>query len=890
MNTPVILVDGSSYLFRAYYAMPPLTNAQGHPTGAMYGVINMLRKLLADYQPEHVAIVFDAKAKTFRHDLYPDYKANRAVMPEELAQQIEPLHEIIRAMGFPLLIQPGVEADDIIGTLAKQATQQKIPLLISTGDKDMAQLVNHYVTLVNTMTDKIMDVTGVKEKFGVIPEQIIDYLTLIGDTVDNIPGVPKVGPKTAAKWLNTYKNLDELIAAADTIKGKVGENLRNHLDDLALTRQLVTIKTDVDLKENVTELALNEPDKKKLKALFSNYEFKHWVSELSEEAITDHSATSHETIFTEQAFNRWLKLLTREKIFAFDTETTSLNAKSAELVGVSFAISGKSAYLPLAHDYDDAPQQLARDKVLDQLKPLLANPEYTVIGHNLKYDMEVLEKYQVTFQAKLVDTLLESYVINSVGSRHDMDTLALKYLQHQTITFEDVAGKGVKQKTFNEIDIETASSYAAEDAAITLALHQKLYPLLEQDKQLKSVFDNLDMPLVAILMRMESHGVLLDCPMLEKQSEQLGKEIDALQQKAYKLAGQEFNLSSPKQLQEILFEQLKLPVLKKTPGGQASTAEAVLQELALDFPLPAVILSYRSLSKLKSTYTDKLPQQIDPKSKRVHTSYNQAVTSTGRLSSNNPNLQNIPIRTEEGRKIRKAFIAPESYRLIAADYSQIELRIIAHVSQDPGLLQAFNQGLDVHRATAAEVFNTPFEQVTNEQRRHAKSINFGLLYGMSAFGLSKNLNISKDQAQQYMDVYFQRYPNVHTYMQEIGEFAEKHGYVETLWGRRIYIPDIQSSNKMRKKAAERIAINAPMQGSAADIIKKAMICVDEWLQNSKLPAHMIMQVHDELVLEVENSAVETAMAELKRCMEAAATLSVPLLVEMGIGNNWDEAH
>lgn len=890
MTSPVILIDGSSYLFRAYYAMPPLTNAAGHPTGAMYGVINMLRKLLSDYKPKHVAVIFDAKEKTFRHELYANYKTNRAVMPEELAVQIAPLHEMIRAMGFPLLVQSGVEADDIIGTLAAQATKQKIPLLISTGDKDMAQLVNPYVTLVNTMTETTMNSAGVKEKFGVKPEQIIDYLALIGDSVDNIPGVPGVGPKTAVKWLEKYGNLDGIVAAADEIKGKVGDNFRAHIKDLPLYRQLVSIKIDVKLTESINTLSLKEPDNEKLTELFSQYEFKNWVAQLTEKKESTAKATTHETVLTEKALDDWLKKLKEKKVFAFDTETTSLHAKSAELVGVSFAIEGAAAYAPVAHDYEGAPNQLSRDLVLEKLKPLLSDKKNTVIGHNLKYDIEVLAKYGISFEANLWDTLLESYVINSVGSRHDMDSLALKYLQRETITFEAVAGKGVKQKTFNQVEVEPAAAYAAEDAEVTLALHQYFYPILQREENLKRVFNELDMPLIPILARMELHGVLIDRKMLEKQSDSLAKSITALESQAYQLAGRQFNLSSPKQLQALLFDELKLPIIKKTAGGQPSTAENVLQDLAADFPLPAIILEYRSLSKLKSTYTDKLPLQIDANSGRVHTSYNQAVTSTGRLSSNNPNLQNIPIRTEEGRKIRKAFIAPKNYRIIAADYSQIELRIIAHVSQDSGLLKAFNHGLDVHRATAAEVFGVAFDDVTSEQRRHAKTINFGLLYGMSAYGLSKNLHIKKEAAQKYMDVYFERYPNVHDYMEKTCEFAKEHGYVETLYGRRIYVADIQSTNVMRRKAAERIAINAPMQGSAADIIKKAMICVDQWLQASKLSAHMVMQVHDELVLEVEHSVVDECVKKLKACMEGAAQLSVPLLVDVGVGDNWDEAH
>ncbi len=889
---PLILVDGSSYLFRAYFALPPLTNPEGEATGAMYGVLNMLRRLVKDYDSEHIVVVFDPKGKTFRNDLYPDYKANRTVMPDDLREQIAPLHVMIKALGFPLVIKDGVEADDVIGTLSKQAISEGMSVVISTGDKDMAQLVNDKVTLINTMTNKQLDVKGVEEKFGVKPNQIIDYLALVGDTSDNIPGVPNVGPKTAAKWIKQYGSLDNIVKSADEIKGKVGENLRNFLSELPLSRELVTIKLDVALSDSPSSLTLGEPDNKKLIELFSRYGFKNWLAELAnKDEVPAKEKLSYKAIFNKDELDKIIKEIKAKKQFAFDTETTSIDAMQAELVGISVATNEKNAvYIPLAHDYEGAPQQLSRELVLKALQPIFDDTQITMIGQNLKYDMEVLLNYGIEVKNHLIDTMIESYVLNSTSNRHDLDTLALKYLNRNTIKFEEVAGKGVKQKTFNEIELDVATEYAAEDAEVTFALHHKLNGLLDKESGLKKVFNEIDMPLVPILTTMERCGVLIDAAMLNKQSQTLGQRIDQLEQKAYEIAGAEFNLASPKQLQEILFDKLKLPILKKTPGGQASTAEGVLTELALDFPLPKVIIEYRTLSKLKSTYTDRLPEQIDPNTGRVHTSYNQAVTSTGRLSSNNPNLQNIPIRTEEGRKIRKAFIAPKGYQMIAADYSQIELRIIAHVSKDPGLLKAFREGQDVHRATAAEVFNVPIDKVTNDQRRHAKTINFGLLYGMSAFGLSKNLGISRGDAQNYMDTYFERYPNVHQYMEDTVVFAKKHGYVETIYGRRIYVPEINSSNGIRKKAAMRAAINAPMQGSAADVIKIAMLCVDEWISNSGLDVKMIMQVHDELILEVKADLVDDAVKHLRDCMEGALELSVPLLVDVGVGQNWDEAH
>lgn len=890
-SKPFILVDGSSYLFRAYFALPPLTNSHGEATGAMYGVLNMLRRLIKDYEPEYMAVVFDPKGKTFRHELYSEYKANRTVMPDELKAQIAPLHTMIKALGLPLVIQEGFEADDVIGTLAKEAEREGLSVVISTGDKDLAQLVNPNITLINTMTNTRLDEKGVEEKFGVKPTQIIDYLTLVGDTSDNVPGVPKVGPKTAVKWINHYGSLDQVIEKADEISGKVGENLRNFLKDLSLSRQLVTIKQDVPLQASVAALKLGYADKTKLIELFSHYEFKNWLAELLNQTEKTPTNITYKTLFTKPELRKVISAIQQKGQFAFDTETTSLDAMNAALVGVSLAVnSGEGFYIPLQHDYLGAPLQLSKADVLTELAPIFNDRKLIFIGQNIKYDMHILLNEGVEIKNQLQDTMIESYVLNSTSNRHDLDSLALNYLNRTTLKFEDVAGKGAKQKTFNEIEVEKATEYAAEDAEVTLALHEKLNSLLEATPPLKKVFLEIDMPLVPVLTRMERYGVLIDAAKLNEQSKFLSKRIAELEKEAFYLAGEEFNLGSPKQLQEILFNRLNLPIIKKTPQGQASTAEQVLQELALNYPLPKVILEYRTLSKLKSTYTDKLPEQIDPTTKRIHTSYNQAVTSTGRLSSNNPNLQNIPIRTEEGRKIRKAFIAPHGYRLITADYSQIELRIIAHVSKDPGLLKAFCEGLDVHRATAAEVFGVPLNAVTDEQRRHAKTINFGLLYGMSAFGLSKSLGIPRSDAQKYMDIYFERYPNIHQYMKDTVSFAGKHGFVETVYGRRIYVPDINSKNAIQKKAAERAAINAPMQGSAADIIKIAMLCVDQWIQTSGLPVKMIMQVHDELILEAKEEIVPEAVAHLRQCMEGALQLSVPFLVHVGVGTNWDEAH
>jgi DNA polymerase-1 len=893
---PLVLVDGSSYLFRAFHAMPNLTNSKGEPTGAIYGVVNMIRRLLADYEPEHIAVVFDAKGKTFRNDLYPEYKAHRPPMPEELAQQIQAVHEIIKAMGLPLLCVPGVEADDVIGTLAQQATDKGIDTVISTGDKDMAQLVNQHVSLIDTMKDAVSDEQGVVDRFEVTPAQIIDYLALIGDKVDNVPGVPKVGPKTAVKWLKEYGSLEAIMAHADEFKGKVGEYLRDSLEQLPLSKELVTIKKDVELDVDPTTVNRQSPDANALRDLFSRYEFKTWLAEVLgnqdgqqiEKAVPD---AHYETVFEQAALDAWLNKLNKASLFAFDLETTSLDYMQAEIVGCSFAVkSGEAAYVPMAHDYEGAPAQLAREAVLAQLKSLLEDPQQAKLGQNLKYDMSVLARYDIHMQGIEFDTMLESYVLDSTASRHDMDTLALKHLTHMTIHYEDIAGKGAKQLSFNQIELEQAAPYAAEDADITLRLHEALWPQLQETPSLVSVFRDIEMPLVPVLSRIERRGVLLDVKMLNKQSREFEKRLLELEKEAHKEAGEAFNLGSPKQLQAILFEKLGLPVISKTPKGQPSTAESVLQELAHDYALPELILEHRSLSKLKSTYTDKLPQQIDPASGRVHTSYHQAVAATGRLSSSDPNLQNIPVRKEEGRRIRRAFIAAPGHKMLAADYSQIELRIMAHLSKDDGLLKAFAAGEDIHRATAAEVFGIEPDKVSGDQRRSAKAINFGLIYGMSAFGLARQLDIERGMAQQYIDLYFARYPGVKAYMDETRERARQQGYVETVFGRRLYLPEIKASNAVRRQYAERTAINAPMQGTAADIIKRAMIDLDRAIEKSKLDIHMIMQVHDELVFEVAESIVEQASDIITNSMVSAAELAVPLIVDVGIGSNWDEAH
>lgn len=903
---PFILVDGSSYLYRAYHAMPPLTNRSGEATGTIYGVINMLRKLLKDYDPEHMAVVFDAKGKTFRDDLYAEYKANRPPMPDDLREQVEPIHNIVKAMGLPLLMIDGVEADDVIGTLAQQATEQGINTVISTGDKDMAQLVNEHVTLVNTMSNTITDIAAVKEKYGIEPAQIIDYLALMGDKVDNIPGVPNVGPKTATKLLQQYGSLQGVIDHADEVKGKLGENLRNAVPDLPLSYQLATIKLDVPLDFEPKTLDLQPADNATLLELFERYEFRTWTQEVrnapaettSTKATTESPADTapteqhYQAIVSETAFADLLKQLEAAELFAFDTETTSLNYLEARLVGMSFAIkAGTAFYLPLAHDYPGAPEQLDFDSTLARLKPLLESPNKLKVGQNLKYDRHVLLNHGVDLQGIAHDTMLQSYVLDSTATRHDMDSLAEKYLSRSTIHFEDIAGKGKKQLTFNQIGLDEATPYACEDADITLQLHQKLWPQIEAIPSLAEVYKHLEMPLLPVLNTLERNGVHIDIFMLQQQSDNLAHDIDRLEKQAHESAGEVFNLGSPKQLQAILYDKQQLPVRKKTPKGQPSTAEEVLQELADDgYELPQIIMQYRSLSKLKSTYTDKLPQMVNHSTGRVHTSYHQAVTATGRLSSSDPNLQNIPIRTETGRRIREAFVAADGAKILAADYSQIELRIMAHLSGDASLLKAFAEGEDIHRHTASEIFNVDLQAVTADQRRSAKAINFGLIYGMSAHGLSKQLGIERHQAAAYMDTYFERYPGVKQYMDNTRQQAKVDGYVETIFGRRLYLPEINSSNGMRRQYAERTAINAPMQGSAADIIKRAMIAIHDWLLSENTGIRMIMQVHDELVFEVPDDQLEHAKQEIERFMIEAAELKVPLEVGMGVGDNWEQAH
>ena len=894
-DKPLVLVDGSSYLFRAFHALPALTTSNGHPTGAIRGVIAMLKRLAKDYVGSPIAVVFDAKGDTFRNDLYPQYKANRPPMPDDLRVQIAPIHEIIRAMGLQLLIVDGVEADDVIGTLATEATRKQREVVISASDKDLAQLVSDHVTLVDTMTGTRLDRDGVIAKFGVPPERIIDYLALMGDTSDNIPGVPKVGPKTAAKWLVEYGSLDGVIAQAPNIPGKVGESLRASLEMLPLSRRLTTIKCDVELNVGIEALTPDPADLALLRELFGKYEFRAWLDELRSDASAPTEVVDggkrYETILDWLELDRWIERIRSRGQFAFDTETTSLDYMQAELVGVSFAIeSGHAAYVPVGHDYPDAPAQLPRDEVIARLKPLLEDRALVKIGQNPKYDKNVLKSYGVELDGVAFDTMLESYVLDSVATRHNMDDLAERYLGVKTIRFEDVAGKGAKQVTFNAVAVDRAAEYAAEDADITLRLHEVLWPKLTAVPRLRSVFEDIEMPLVGVLSRMERTGALVDGKLLTAQSGELARRMEALAQEAFSLAGEEFNLDSPKQLQAILYDKLGLPVLKKTPGGQPSTAEPLLAELALDYPLPRVIMDYRSLTKLKSTYTDKLPLQINARTGRIHTSYHQAVAATGRLSSADPNLQNIPVRTAEGRRIRQAFIAPPGRTLVAADYSQIELRIMAHLSGDAGLRSAFAEGLDVHRATAAEVFGTPVGSVTADQRRSAKAINFGLIYGMSAFGLGRQLGVSRSVAQEYIERYFARYPGVRLYMEGVRARAAEQGYVETVFGRRLYLPEINASNGMRRQAAERTAINAPMQGTAADIIKRAMIAVDRWLGESSLGVSMIMQVHDELVFEVDDADVEHVSDGVMQRMQGAADLDVALVVDVGCGRNWDEAH
>ena len=899
---PVVLVDGSSYLFRAFYALPDLRSTTGHPTGAIRGVISMLRRLAKAYPDSPLAVVFDAPGKTFRDDMYSEYKANRSAMPDDLREQIAPIHEMIKAMGLPLISVVGVEADDVIGTYAAQATLLQRETVISTGDKDMAQLVTPYVTLVNTMTETTMDAEGVKDKFGVGPELIVDYLALMGDTVDNIPGVPKVGPKTAAKWLNEFGSLDALVAAADEVKGKVGDNLRESLEQLPLSRALTQIKCDLELPMTFADLIPTASNDEVLAEFYREFEFKSWLEELAAApalssadelpaAAKQAPATHYELILDSDHLRRWIERLEAAELIAVDTETTSIDYMKAELVGFSFAVSpGEAAYLPVAHDYPGAPEQVSLEEALAALKPVLANVAIAKVGQNLKYDMSVLARYGVVINGPLHDTMLQSYVLNSVATRHNMDALAGFYLDRKTIHFEDVAGKGAKQLTFNEVPLETAGDYAAEDADVTLALHHHLYPQLQAVPSLLGVYNDIDMPLVRILSLIERQGTLVDGRMLKQHGAELADRLNELTKQVWQLAGENFNLDSPKQLQSILYDKMALPVLKKTPGGQPSTAEAVLVDLAQDYELPQMILSYRSLAKLKSTYADKLPLDIQPATGRIHTSYHQAVAATGRLSSSDPNLQNIPIRNAEGRRIRQAFVAPAGRSILAADYSQIELRIMAHLSGDAGLTQAFAENQDIHRATAAEVFGLAPDDVADEQRRSAKAINFGLIYGMSAFGLAKQLNISRGLAADYIDRYFDRYPGVLRYMDETKALAADQGYVETVFGRRLYLPEINAKAVPRRQAAERTAINAPMQGTAADIIKLAMMAVQDWLPDSGLEAQMIMQVHDELVFEVAQGDVEALNTGVVARMAGAASLSVPLDVDTGVGENWDQAH
>ncbi len=897
---PLLLVDGSSYLYRAFHVpnLQRLTNSEGEPTGAVYGVINMLKSLLAEYDPELIAVVFDARGKTFRHEMYDQYKANRPSMPEELAVQVEPLHALVRAMGLPLLQVGGVEADDVIGTLATQASAAGMDTVISTGDKDMAQLVDPHVTLVNTMSNTTLDCRGVEEKFGVTPAQIVDFLALTGDSSDNIPGVPKCGPKTAAKWLGEHGTLDALMAAADSVKGKVGESLRASLQQLPLSRELTAIRRDVPLDETPKSLRRQAPDERALRTLFTQLDFRRWLDELGNSDDADAPAAAaalqadYETVLDNARLDDWLARLAAADEFAFDTETTSLDYITARIVGVSFAVrAGEAAYVPVAHDYPDAPAQLDRDEVLGKLRPLLESRDHKKIGHHIKYDRNVLANHGIKLDGIGADTMLESYVLASTATRHDMDSVAHTYLGHTTIKYEEVAGKGKHQLSFNEVPLETAAPYAAEDADITLRLHQAMWPKIAAEAGLAKILSEIEIPLIMVLSDMEQAGVGIDTVMLAKQGGKLAKRIVDIEQEAFREAGQPFNLGSPKQIRELLFDTLKLPVMSRTAKGMPSTAESVLAELALDYPLPRLILEHRSLSKLVSTYIDKLPEQVNPQTGRVHTSYHQAVAATGRLSSSNPNLQNIPVRTEEGRRIRQAFVPKPGCLLLAADYSQIELRIMAHLSGDAGLLAAFKAGEDVHRATAAEVFGELPASVTSDQRRSAKAINFGLIYGMSAFGLAKQLGIARGAAQEYIDRYFERYPGVRDYMEATREQAREQGYVETVFGRRLYLPDIRARNAQQRQAAERTAINAPMQGTAADIIKRAMIDLHGWINaQGALDITMIMQVHDELVFEIAVDDVDSAREPIATRMSAAADLKVPLLVDIGVGNNWDEAH
>ncbi|MFC7517751.1 DNA polymerase I [Herbaspirillum sp. GCM10030257] len=921
MNKTLLLVDGSSYLYRAFHAMPDLRNPEGAPTGAIYGMINMLRKLRNDYAAGYMACVFDAKGKTFRDDLYPEYKAHRPSMPEDLARQIEPIHEAVRALGWPVLMVDGVEADDVIGTLATQAVEHELEAVISTGDKDMAQLVNDHVTLINTMTNEKLDRSGVIAKFGVPPERIIDYLTLIGDTVDNVPGVAKVGPKTAVKWLTQYGSLDEIIAQASSIGGAVGENLRNALEWLPTGRKLITIRHDCDLAKHmisIPESLVAKPvDNDAMIEFFKRYGFKSWLRELTgdptaggkptappgQQGESQHNmqgglfdstaavtTTDYETVLTEEHLARWLDAINAAELTAVDTETTSLNAMQAQLVGISLCCKpGVAAYIPVAHRYQDAPVQLSRDYVLGMLKPWLEDASKSKVGQHLKYDAHIFANYGITVRGIAHDTLLESYVFESHKS-HDMDSLALRHLNRKTVTYEDVCGKGASQICFDQVEIERATEYAAEDADITLQLHNTMWPHVAQNDGLRFVYEKIEVPTSIVLQKIERNGVLIDTELLARQSHELGTRMMEMERQAYELAGQPFNLNSPKQIGEIFFDKLQLPVVKKTPSGTPSTDEEVLQKLAENYPLPKILLDYRGLSKLKSTYTDKLPKMVDPNTGRVHTNYAQAVAVTGRLASNEPNLQNIPIRTAEGRRIREAFIAPPDSVIVSADYSQIELRIMAHISGDASLLRAFSEGEDIHRATAAEIFGAAPAEVTSEQRRYAKVINFGLIYGMSAFGLASNLGIERSAAQMYIDKYFQRYPGVAQYMAETRTQAKAHGFVETVFGRRLWLAEINSPNGPRRQAAERAAINAPMQGTAADLIKLSMIAVQDWLEAERLQAKMVMQVHDELVLEVPESELSYIREKLPELMRGVAELKVPLIAEVGVGKNWDEAH
>ena len=925
----LLLVDGSSYLYRAFHAMPDLRNSRNEPTGAIQGVLNMLRRLHKDYPSDYSACVFDAKGKTFRDDIYPEYKANRASMPDDLRAQIEPLHEAIKAMGWPLIMEDGVEADDVIGALAKQAEREGVRTIISTGDKDITQLVNEHITVVNTMrdafrkVDDVLDIAGVERKFGLPPSLIIDYLILVGDTADNVPGVEKVGPKTAVKWLTQYGSLENIIANADHITGVVGENLRKALPWLPTARELITIRCDVGIQENLNDLAPQPQDKEKLLALFDRFEFKSWKRELDAEgktpalqanvykassdsqkglsqipaeiasevsAYSPNLSRQYETIFSPAQLEIWLEKLSKAGLICFDTETTSLDPLTAKIVGMSFSVeAGSAAYLPLKHDYFDAPEQLNFAETLAKVKPILENTNIKKVGQNLKYDQHVLANHGITLNGIAHDTMLQSYVFES-HKTHGMDALSERHLGITPISFEYVAGKGAKQVGFNQVTVEVAGEYAAEDADITLQLHEAMYPIIAADTKLDYIYKQIEMPVSEILFTIERNGVLIDANMLNSQSNEIGLKLVALENQAYELAGQPFNLASPKQLQEILFDKLGIKPTKKTPSGAPSTDEDVLQELALDYPLPKVLLEYRGLAKLKSTYTDKLPKMINPQTGRVHTSYNQAVAITGRLASSDPNLQNIPVRTAEGRRIREAFIAPPGSHIVSADYSQIELRIMAHLSKDAGMLQAFANNEDIHRHTAAEIFGVERDAVDNEQRRYAKVINFGLIYGMSAFGLAQNLNIERSAAANYIERYFARYPGVREYMDKTRDIAKQKGYVETYFGRRLWVPEINSPNGMRRAGAERAAINAPMQGTAADLIKLAMIAVDIWLKSEKLKTKLIMQVHDELVLEVPENELELVKVKLPELMQNVAKLDVPLLAEVGVGSNWESAH